>query len=220
MASFRITTRSPIPAGASASPVWSPRSNKSWLQFSPYARRFCPCYSWATNMEKLRPFFSSPASRTPDLATAVREGRKRELGRTLLESDFADPQAESTFERSRLDWSKLDVSPHSEILRLHRDLISLRKQHPALANCRKDLTEIQFDERSKYLVMKRADPSGNAALLVCNFSGDAQTIPLVVEAQVWAPRPANRRPDLRRQSRPWTDQNAGGRLQWHSSDAV
>jgi maltooligosyltrehalose trehalohydrolase len=129
------------------------------------------------------PFFFFTSFEDAHLATAVREGRKKELGPHYVESDFADPQAESTFERSRLDWSKLDVSPHSEILRLHRDLISLRKQHPALANCRKDLTEIQFDERSKCLVMKRADPSGNAALLVCNFSGGEQTIPLVVEAQ-------------------------------------
>ena len=34
-------------------------------------------------------------------------------------------------------------------LRLYRDLISLRKQHPSLGNCRKDLTEIQFDEKAK-----------------------------------------------------------------------
>lgn len=146
---------------------------------------FLPLLFMGDEYGETAPFFFFTSFEDAHLATAVREGRKKELGPHYVESDFADPQAESTFERSRLDWSKLDVSPHSEILRLHRDLISLRKQHPALANCRKDLTEIQFDERSKYLVMKRADPSGNAALLVCNFSGDAQTIPLVVEAQVW-----------------------------------
>ncbi|HLO24632.1 MAG TPA: DUF3459 domain-containing protein, partial [Geobacteraceae bacterium] len=80
-------------------------------------------------------------------------------------------------ERCKLDWSKTAVSPHAEILRLYRDLISLRQQHPALANCRKDLTRIQFDEQAKWLVMKRSDPSGSEALLVCNFSSEARSIP-------------------------------------------
>ena len=144
---------------------------------------FLPLLFMGDEYGETAPFFFFTSFEDANLATAVREGRKRELGPHYVESDFADPQAESTFERSRLDWSKPDVSP--EILRLHRDLISLRKGHPALANCRKDLTEIRFDEQSRYFVMKRTDPSGNAALLVCNFSRDAQTIPVVVEAQGW-----------------------------------
>ena len=70
-------------------------------------------------------------------------------------------------------------------LRLYRDLISLRKQHPSLANCRKDLTEIQFDEQAKWLVMKRSDPSGSGALLVFNFSSEAQSIPVTAAAHSW-----------------------------------
>ena len=89
---------------------------------------------------------------------AVREGRKKEMGSHYSESDFADPQAPGTFERCKLDWSKTAISPHAEMLRLYRDLISLRKQHPSLGNCRKDLTEIQFDEQAKWLVMKRVGP--------------------------------------------------------------
>ena len=88
------------------------------------------------------------------------------MGSHYSESEFADPQAPGTFERCKLDWSKTAISPHAEILRLYRDLISLRKQHLSLANCRKDLTEVQFDEQSKWLVMKRSDPSGSGALLV------------------------------------------------------
>ena len=86
------------------------------------------------------PFFYFTSFEDPNLATAVREGRKRELGSHYSESEFADPQALSTFERSKLDWSKPAISPHAEMLHLYRDLISLRKQHPSLGNCRKDLT--------------------------------------------------------------------------------
>jgi 1,4-alpha-glucan branching enzyme len=114
----------------------------------------------------------------------VREGRKKELGSHYSESEFADPQAPGTFERCKLDWTKTAISPHAEILRLYRDLISMRKQHPSLANCRKDLTEVQFDEQAKWLLMKRSDPSGSGALLVLNFSSEGQSIPVVAD-----PRP-------------------------------
>jgi maltooligosyltrehalose trehalohydrolase len=146
---------------------------------------FLPLLFMGDEYGETAPFFFFTSFEDVNLATAVREGRRKELGPHYVDSDFADPQAESTFERSRLDWSKLDVSPHAEVLRLHRDLISLRKQHPALANCRKDLTEMRFDEHSEYLAMTRTDPSGEAALLVFNFSKDAQTIPVGSEFLGW-----------------------------------
>ena len=107
------------------------------------------------------------------------------MGSHYSESEFADPQAPETFERCKLDWSKTATSPHAEILHLYRDLISLRKRHPSLANCRKDLTEVQFDEHAKWLVMKRSDPSGSGALLVFNFSSEAQSIPVVDAVHSW-----------------------------------
>ena len=146
---------------------------------------FLPLLFMGEEYGETAPFLYFTSFDDPDLAAAVREGRKKELGTHYSESEFADPQARDTFERCKLDWSKTAISPHGEILRLYRDLISLRQQHPALANCRKDLTEIQFDEQAKWLVMKRADPSGSEALLVCNFSSEAQSIPAAGSAHSW-----------------------------------
>jgi maltooligosyltrehalose trehalohydrolase len=146
---------------------------------------FLPLLFMGEEYGETAPFLFFTSFEDSNLATAVREGRKKELGAHYSESDFADPQAQSTFERSKLDWSKLSNSPHAEILCLYRDLISLRKQHPSLGNCRKDLVEIRFDEKSKYFVMKRTDPSGSAALLVCNFSKDAQSVPIAAEPRGW-----------------------------------
>ncbi len=129
------------------------------------------------------PFLYFTSFEDPALADAVRQGRKRELGSHYSESEFADPQAAGTFERCKLDWSKISISPHAEILRLYRDLISLRKQHPSLGNCRKDLTEVQFDESAKQLVVKRSDPAGESALLIFNFSAEAQSIPIAADSQ-------------------------------------
>ena len=70
-------------------------------------------------------------------------------------------------------------------MRLYRDLIALRKRHPSLNNCRKDLTEIRFDEQAKVLVMKRTDPDGERSLLVLNFSAQFQSIPVGVDVREW-----------------------------------
>jgi maltooligosyltrehalose trehalohydrolase len=131
-----------------------------------------------------RPFFFFTSFDDKNLATAVSEGRKRELGAHYQEGEFADPQDQDTFERSKLDWPKVKSSSHAEIICLYRDLVGLRREHPSLGNCRKDLTEIQFEE-SKFLVIKRGDPSGELALIVCNFSDLWQTIPVTFEATGW-----------------------------------
>jgi len=146
---------------------------------------FLPLLFMGEEYGETAPFLFFTGFEDPDLATAVREGRKKELGAHYSESDFADPQAQSTFERCKLDWSKPESSPHAEIWHLHRDLISLRRQNPSLGNCRKDLCEIRCDEQSNFFVMKRTDPSGNAALVVCNFSKNPQSVPIASEPQAW-----------------------------------
>jgi maltooligosyltrehalose trehalohydrolase len=146
---------------------------------------FLPLVFMGEEYGETAPFLFFTSFEDPNLAAAVREGRKKELGKHYSESDFADPQAQSTLERCKLDWSKPVTSPHAEILCLYRDLMSLRKQHPSLGNCRKDLVEIRFDEKSKCFVMKRTDPSDTAVLLVCNFSRNAQSIPIAAEPKGW-----------------------------------
>jgi maltooligosyltrehalose trehalohydrolase len=143
---------------------------------------FLPLLFMGEEYGETSPFLFFTSFEDPNLVVAVREGRKRELGPHYSESDFADPHALTTFERSKLDWSKPSISPHAEILRLYHDLIALRKRHPSLGNCRKDLTEIRFDEEAKFLVMKRLDPSGSGSLLVFNFSESSQSIRVTVES--------------------------------------
>jgi maltooligosyltrehalose trehalohydrolase len=146
---------------------------------------FLPLLFMGEEYGETAPFFYFTSFEDIVLGNAVREGRKRELGSHYSESEFADPQALRTFERCRLDWSKLEMVPHSGILRLYRDLIALRKQHPSLGNCLKDLTEIRFDEQAKHLVMKRSDPDGERSLLVLNFAAEAQSIPVGIDLHHW-----------------------------------
>jgi maltooligosyltrehalose trehalohydrolase len=137
---------------------------------------------------ELAPFLYFTSHTDPALAQGVRAGRRKEYaafvkaeGETSANvGGFADPQAVETFEHSKLNWSRLAESPHAAVLRCYRDLIALRKERTYLSNCDKELTEVSFDETRRWLVLKRGDRDGSAALLVCNLSDAAQTIPCAI----------------------------------------
>ena len=112
----------------------------------------------------------------PTLATAVSEGRRREYEPFFRTRAFPEPQAPETFAGSRIDWAETSRTPHRELLALNRALIELRKSHPCLANCRKDLTEVHFSEDPRWMIVRRGDPSGLEALLLCNLSDESLTL--------------------------------------------
>ncbi len=61
------------------------------------------------------------------LVAAVRRGRKRDFASFAWAGKAPDPQAESTFESSRLDWSLRDQAPHRSLLEFHAELLRLRR---------------------------------------------------------------------------------------------
>jgi maltooligosyltrehalose trehalohydrolase len=82
----------------------------------------------------------------PDLAEAVRNGRRREFGaHGWPEDDVPDPQDPATFERSKLDWSEVQNPPHQRLYQVYRSLIALRKARPELADPRLDRVAVTFD---------------------------------------------------------------------------
>ncbi|GAB2756798.1 malto-oligosyltrehalose trehalohydrolase [Nocardioides salsibiostraticola] len=90
----------------------------------------------------------------PDLADAVRTGRRREFSRHgWKESDVPDPMSPATFERSKLDWSETTGSGHAEILDLYRRLIALRRSHPDLSD--PSLRDFRVEEGDSWMVMHR-----------------------------------------------------------------
>ncbi|MFA9431752.1 MULTISPECIES: malto-oligosyltrehalose trehalohydrolase [unclassified Egicoccus] len=69
----------------------------------------------------------------PDLVRAVQEGRKREFAYFADQGEAPDPQAEATFARSKLDWSRRTQDPHAVVLALYRELLRLRRELGAVA---------------------------------------------------------------------------------------
>lgn len=64
----------------------------------------------------------------PDLVAAVREGRKAEFKDFHTEGEFPSPEAETTFERSTLDWSLRDSGRHKALWHYYQTLLGLRRQ--------------------------------------------------------------------------------------------
>jgi maltooligosyltrehalose trehalohydrolase len=92
----------------------------------------------------------------PDLGRAVSEGRRGEFSHFGWSADdVPDPQDAATFDRSRLDWSERDREPHAGLLDWYRRLITLRREHPELADPRLDRVDVVFDEERRWLVVSR-----------------------------------------------------------------
>ncbi|MEZ0067662.1 maltooligosyltrehalose trehalohydrolase [Streptacidiphilus sp. MAP12-20] len=103
----------------------------------------------------------------PELARAVREGRRREFAEHGWKpEEIPDPQAESTFAASRLDWSEPERGHHATLLDWHRRLLRLRSLASGPA-------EVRFDEDEGWLTMRR----GELAVGV-NLSGQPRELPL------------------------------------------
>jgi maltooligosyltrehalose trehalohydrolase len=108
------------------------------------------------------------------LGRAVSEGRRREFEAFGWRAEeIPDPQDPRTFERSRLDWTEVEVEPHAELLDWHRRLIDLRKQTADLYDGRMNAVKTTFDEDGRWLVVERG-----GITIACNFSGSPRRVPI------------------------------------------
>ncbi|MGC2057326.1 MAG: malto-oligosyltrehalose trehalohydrolase [Candidatus Sulfotelmatobacter sp.] len=113
-----------------------------------------------------------------DLAAAVTAGRRNEFTRFTRFNDPAarkgipDPNAESTFDASRLDWNDLEQPAHQDWLRFYRQLLKLRKEHvlPRLSSACK--IEARYTAREDLgLTAEWKFGDGAKLTLLANFSG-------------------------------------------------
>jgi maltooligosyltrehalose trehalohydrolase len=89
---------------------------------------------------------------------------------SLLAERFDNPSSLDTFLRSKLDWT--DVEAHAPTLKLHRDLIRLRRDDPAFREQRRDRVDgAVLDERS--LVLRFFGENSDDRLLLVNLGHDA-----------------------------------------------
>jgi maltooligosyltrehalose trehalohydrolase len=90
----------------------------------------------------------------PTVARATSSGRMHEFEAFgWRPEDVPDPQALSSFERSRLDWSEPAREPHLGLLRWHRRLLRLRRETPELRAG--GPLRVEADEAASTLVLTR-----------------------------------------------------------------
>ena len=135
----RPTTRSATAPSASASRRWPPTAGRDDA-----LRALLACVLLAPPLPML--FMGEEyAASTPfqyfcdfdgDLAQAVTEGRRAEFGRFARFADPAvrdripDPNAESTFQRSKLDWAEREREPHAGWLALYTAAAAAARDAP------------------------------------------------------------------------------------------
>lgn len=121
----------------------------------------------------------------PGLIEAVRQGRKTEFA-SFGWRDVPDPYAQSTFDRSHLQWPSITSTPHDLLLHWHRALITLRKTHPALgAGHKTDTLKVQAHAKANTLTIHRASRSGAEALLILSVNKRPTSLTITRPAGRW-----------------------------------
>jgi maltooligosyltrehalose trehalohydrolase len=112
----------------------------------------------------------------PELGRRIFESRMRELARRRPLRDagsgerIADPQAQATFEASRLDWSETLLPEHGATLALYRKLLALRATEPVFGSADRDTFAVRPLDGFTLLVRRQA-PDGAALLAVVRLRG-------------------------------------------------
>ncbi|MEU4149323.1 malto-oligosyltrehalose trehalohydrolase [Streptomyces sp. NPDC026659] len=110
----------------------------------------------------------------PELAEAVRRGRRREFAaHGWSEDEVPDPQDPATRERSCLDWSEPERAPHTRVLDWYRRLIALRHEYPDLTSPGLAGTNVAYDADARWLAFRRGD-----VRVAVNLGREPAAIPL------------------------------------------
>ncbi|MFF7337965.1 malto-oligosyltrehalose trehalohydrolase [Streptomyces sp. NPDC008163] len=110
----------------------------------------------------------------PELAEAVRTGRRREFGaHGWAEEDIPDPQDPATRARSCLDWDELHREPHARLCAWYRELIALRRTLPDLRDPDLGSVKAAYDDGARWLAVRRGD-----LRIAVNLGGGPAAIPL------------------------------------------
>ncbi len=112
-----------------------------------------------------------------ELGAQVRAGRHREFAHfpafasPEANARIPDPQAESTFVRSRLDWSEREQGAHAETLALARAALALRRDDPVLSE--RSRGRLRAEAAGESLLVQRWFGQ-DVRLLLVNFGREAR----------------------------------------------
>ncbi len=115
----------------------------------------------------------------PALIEAVRRGRREDFRAFAWKGEPPDPQDEATFLRCKLNPSLRKQGSHSVLRDLYRELIALRRSHPALRDPRREAYEVQGLPRERILCLRRWTGGAQVAVVFSlNESKVSVSVPL------------------------------------------
>jgi len=113
-----------------------------------------------------------------ELARAVSQGRRREHAADGAWDEIPDPEAQETFDRSKLHWEELGEPEQAGMLEWYRSLVSLRMSQPSLLDGERSHVEVTFDDAQGWLCMKRGPVK-----MLFNFSDES--VSMAAPADGW-----------------------------------
>jgi len=145
---------------------------------------FLPMLFMGEEWGETHPFLFFTSHGDPELVTAVREGRKAEFAAFHAEGEAPDPQAEDTFNRSKLQWDLPEEEGHQQLLSFYKTMIGLRKQYAPLNNTDRNQLTVSADAVTNCLVLRRWE-DGVQVLCLMNFSKKTQDITIPDDKPYW-----------------------------------
>ncbi|HEV7706245.1 MAG TPA: malto-oligosyltrehalose trehalohydrolase [Gemmatimonadaceae bacterium] len=134
-------------------------------------------------------YFVSHSDR--DLVAAVRKGRHEEFESFGWAGEVPDPQAEETYERSRIHYELGSEGEHAALREMYRELLSIRREEPALRPGAARVT-VGSSSEARWVVMRLDAPGARSLLALFNFSNVEASIPLRHDSGDWKQRFATR----------------------------
>ncbi|MCU0526534.1 MAG: malto-oligosyltrehalose trehalohydrolase [Elainella sp. Prado103] len=130
------------------------------------------------------PFLYFVSHTDPDLVEAVRKGRKAEFAAFHAEGEAVDPQAEETFQRSKLHWESRHEGEHQHLWRFYQALLRLRREIPALSHADRNCIEVAVFAEEKLLKLRRWHESSQVFCLM-NFNSQPVELKVALPPGTW-----------------------------------
>ena len=145
---------------------------------------FTPLLFMGEEYGETAPFQYFTSHTDAELAEAVRRGRRADFESFGWAKEVPDPQAESTFQRSKLNRALSQEEPHRTLRRLYQMLLRFRREH-CLSRLRQ-LSVVEFESARALMLVLEAKPHSLSAIF--NFGDQAREVILDLPAGKWDKR--------------------------------